>query len=216
MFLLKIRFICMRIKHDLHINGFTLSLAWKQRLGATRKWPIVLKAILRLRSFPGSYLLVPTEQERPWEQGCHKTWTWCPVDCTMGLSVFHGEIRYHTEQVWSVTSEQPKGGFVIWLIRLVMLWELLVRELTQRRFWATHINRCEASFIWLCLINATKFVWLSVFTLIETICRKTWAKPLPKHATSPLQFDMRRSKMSFLKLPIVLYYHRTICNTEKL
>ena len=23
-------------------------------------------------------------------------------------------------------------------------------------------------------------------------------------------------KMSFLKLPIVLYYHRTICNTEKL
>jgi len=27
---------------------------------------------------------------------------------------------------------------------------------------------------------------------------------------------MRRSKMSFLKLPIVFYYHRTICNTEKL
>ena len=48
-----------------HINGFTLSLILKQRLGATRKWPIVLKAILRLRSFPGSFLLVPTEQERP-------------------------------------------------------------------------------------------------------------------------------------------------------
>ena len=47
------------------------------------------------------------------------------------------------------------------------------------------MNRCEASFILMCLINATKFVWQSVFTLIETICRKTWAKPLPKHARSP-------------------------------
>jgi len=65
MFLVKMRFICMRIKNDLHINGFTLTLALKQRLGATWKKPIVLKAILRLRSFPGSYLLVPTEQERP-------------------------------------------------------------------------------------------------------------------------------------------------------
>ena len=114
MFLLKIRFICMRIKHDLHINGFTLSLAWKQRLGATRKWPIVLKAILRLRSFPGSYLLVPTEQERPWEQGCHKTWTWCPVDCTMGLSVFHGEIRYHTEQVWGTEPQNSRKGALLY------------------------------------------------------------------------------------------------------
>ena len=76
-------------------------------------------------------------------------------------------------------------GGTIWLIRLIMLWELLVRELTQIRFWATHMNRCEASFILICLINATKFVWQSVFTLIETICRKTWAKPLPKHAKSP-------------------------------
>ena len=45
MFLVKMRFICMRIKNDLHINGFTLSLALKQRLGATWKRPIVLKVI---------------------------------------------------------------------------------------------------------------------------------------------------------------------------
>ena len=129
----------------------------------------------------------------------------CPVNCTMGLSVSHGEIRYHTEQVWSVTSERPKGDFVVlhlrvlygWLGWLGMLWELLIRELTQRRFWATPINPCEASLLLICLINATKFLWLSVVTLIETICRKTWAKPLPTHATSPLQVDMRRSKMSF-------------------
>ena len=55
MFLVKMRFICMRIKNDLHINGFTLTLALKQRLGATRKRPVVLKAILRLRSLPGSF-----------------------------------------------------------------------------------------------------------------------------------------------------------------
>ena len=61
MFLVKIRFICMRIKNDLQINGFTLGLALKQRLGATRKRPIVLKAILRLRSFPGSF---PTRPKR--------------------------------------------------------------------------------------------------------------------------------------------------------
>ena len=55
MLLVKMRFICVRIKNDLHINGFTLSLALKQRLGATWKRSVVLKAILRLRSFPGSF-----------------------------------------------------------------------------------------------------------------------------------------------------------------
>ena len=32
-------FFCMRIKNGFHINGFALSLALKQRLEATRKWP---------------------------------------------------------------------------------------------------------------------------------------------------------------------------------
>ena len=31
----------MRIKNDFHINGFALCLAFKQRLGATRKWTIL-------------------------------------------------------------------------------------------------------------------------------------------------------------------------------
>ena len=30
----------MRIKNHFHVNGLTLSLALKQRLGATQKWPI--------------------------------------------------------------------------------------------------------------------------------------------------------------------------------
>ena len=40
-FLMKISFICMRIKKYFHINRFARSLALKQRLGATRKWAIV-------------------------------------------------------------------------------------------------------------------------------------------------------------------------------
>ena len=43
------------LRNDPHINGFTLTLALKQRLGATRKRPVVLKVILRLRSLPGSF-----------------------------------------------------------------------------------------------------------------------------------------------------------------
>ena len=32
----------MRIRNRFHINGFALSLAFKQRLGTTRKWPITM------------------------------------------------------------------------------------------------------------------------------------------------------------------------------
>ena len=35
--LMKMRFICMRLKNRFHINGFALSLALKQRLEATAK-----------------------------------------------------------------------------------------------------------------------------------------------------------------------------------
>ena len=37
-FLVKISFICVRIKNHFHINGLAPNLALKQRLGATRKW----------------------------------------------------------------------------------------------------------------------------------------------------------------------------------
>lgn len=38
----------MRIKHRFHINGFTLCLTLKQRLGAPRKWPISSIGVLNL------------------------------------------------------------------------------------------------------------------------------------------------------------------------
>ena len=37
-------FICMRLKNHFHINGFALSLAFKQRSRSTQKWPIIHQA----------------------------------------------------------------------------------------------------------------------------------------------------------------------------
>ena len=44
-------------------------------------------------------------------------------------------------------------------------------------------------------LDTAKFVFLSVFTIIETICPKSWAKPLSKIEKKwPLPVDVRRSK----------------------
>ena len=32
----------MRIKNHVHVNGFALSLALKQRLEVTQKWPLII------------------------------------------------------------------------------------------------------------------------------------------------------------------------------
>ena len=52
----------------------------------------------------------------------------------------------------------------------------------------------------MCLSNArqpyaTIFVWLSGFTLIETICPKVCLKSRPKSAKSPLPVDVRISAL---------------------
>ena len=43
--LVKINFICTRIQNHFYINGFELSLALEERLGATRKLRIVMNEI---------------------------------------------------------------------------------------------------------------------------------------------------------------------------
>ena len=48
--------------------------------------------------------------------------------------------------------------------------------------------------------DATKFLSLSVFTLIEKICLKFCSKSPFKSVKSPLSIDLRRSKTSLLKL----------------
>ena len=49
-------------------------------------------------------------------------------------------------------------------------------------------------------LDATKFVFLSVFTLKETICPRICSKSRPISAKTPLPVDVRRSKTSLLKL----------------
>ena len=45
-FLVKVSFICMRMKNDFHIKGWAPTLVLKQRPGGTQKWPIKLVAVL--------------------------------------------------------------------------------------------------------------------------------------------------------------------------
>ena len=53
-------------------------------------------------------------------------------------------------------------------------------------------------------LDATIFVLPSVLILIETICPKICLKSRLKSAKRPLPVDVRRSKTSLLKLPIML------------
>ena len=52
-------------------------------------------------------------------------------------------------------------------------------------------------------LDATVFVLPSVLILIETICPKICSKSRLKSAKSPFPVDVRRSKTSLLKPPIV-------------
>ena len=52
----------------------------------------------------------------------------------------------------------------------------------------------------LIFLDATKFLSLSVFTLIEKICLTFCSKSPLKSIKSPLLIDLRRSKTSLLKL----------------
>ena len=92
-FLVKMSFICMRMKNHFHIKGWTLNLVLIQRLGGTRKWPIrwprgfgALNAIPRSWIFTSvlvgpTYLLPPNRCSY-----CSKVWhRTCPI-CDAPLS----------------------------------------------------------------------------------------------------------------------------------
>ena len=64
-------------------------------------------------------------------------------------------------------------------------------------------ERCTSTgsepFSLLICLNATKFVFLSVFPLINMICPKIWSTSRPKFGISPHPVDVRRSKTALLK-----------------
>ena len=45
-FLVKLSFICMRMKNHFHIKGWALNLVLMERPGGTQKWPIVIHFLL--------------------------------------------------------------------------------------------------------------------------------------------------------------------------
>ena len=57
----------------------------------------------------------------------------------------------------------------------------IIKQLLNMAFWRTSIGSIKVSSPLICL-NGTKFVFLSVFTLIETTCPKIWAKLLHTNA----------------------------------
>ena len=59
-------------------------------------------------------------------------------------------------------------------------------------------------------VGTTKFVLLSVFTLIDPICPKICSKARLKSAKSPLPVDVRRSKTSPLKVTLKIMTENTI------
>ena len=73
------------------------------------------------------------------------------------------------------------------------------RKFKQGRFWAPHINRKWAFFSFN-MLDATKFILLSVFTLKEMICPKICSKSRHKSAKGSVPVDVRRSKTSLLKV----------------
>ena len=86
---------------------------------------------------------------------------------------------------------------------VILRWSSSIRDLKQRRFWATHVNRKWGLLLFICL-DVNKLVLLSFFSLLKTIYPRVSTKSFPSDAKSPLPVDVRRSKTLLLKLPIII------------
>ena len=103
------------------------------------------------------------------------------------------------DQIFKVVdTRRVSASFCQWWLRYAKV--SLRIDVFERRMLT---GSCPFS-LFICL-NATISEWLSAFTLIETICPKTFSKSLLKGAKSPPPVDVRRSKTSMLKLPDALW-----------
>ena len=76
----------------------------------------------------------------------------------------------------------------------------LSKDVFERRT----LTRSEALPLFICL-DSNKFVMLSSFSLINAVYPRVSTKPLTNDAKCLLPVDVRRSKILFLKLPIITY-----------
>ena len=84
-----------------------------------------------------------------------------------------------------------------------------IRELKQRRFERRTSTGSEVFFI-LKHLDAPKFVFLSVLTIIETSCPKKWAKPLSKNEKKTTSGWRASLKNVFAEVHYYLFW-KTAC-----
>ena len=116
----------------------------------------------------------------------------------------------HRQTVCKILRQVARHTECLLLLLLLLLFVLCacltIRSLGSlskgRHFERRTSNGSEVSFI-LKRLEATKFVFLSVFTIKETICQNNWAKPPSKNEKMSPPVDLRRSKTSLLKLAII-------------
>ena len=61
----------------------------------------------------------------------------------------------------------------------LLLIHILVESLISNSVFERRTSTKRETFSFFICLDAAKFVWLSVFTLTETICRKIWVNPVP-------------------------------------
>ena len=98
-------------------------------------------------------------------------------------------------------------AYVRWSHMKVRLW--LSQRLSSTVTFLSDARQPKVSlFSLLICLDATKFIWLSVLTLTETICLKVSSKSQLKCAKGSLRIDVRRSKRLLLKFPIIQNFPR--------
>jgi len=98
-FLVKMSFICMRMKNDFHIKGWAPTLVLKQRPGRTRKWSIDNAFCYRHQSFPTDWLapwhylkfsFPPAIRVFSFDQDQLSRWEWELICCHCVVRRRHG------------------------------------------------------------------------------------------------------------------------------
>ena len=102
-----------------------------------------------------------------------------------GLSIISMKCWLRLKQLPAFTNKMPLDMFLTLVFHILALFtrckntsafKLDIREFTQRRFWATHVNRKWAFLSFNMPYRRYQICMLSVFTLIEAICRKICSK----------------------------------------
>ena len=142
------------------------------------------------------------------------TWVWTPVQTApkSGTETYPMSVTIHFQD-WhgpaSVRHRIPRvNGSVIWYSPVY--WGVDIRELEQRHFWATHVNRKRSIFPF-------NMPWLYKICIPNGLFSYRDDLPRRKIAKRALPVDVRHSKASLLnKLPNIVYAVKKLRRTSRL